>query len=120
MQTYFLEYVPLKVSCGLMLKDYDIFALTPKAVYWLDVFGVKYFLPEDFHYPERLEVDQVFRNREIPSVFILHYLEREETERYWIEFLNKYKRSANIDKISYIYYGEKLLLSDMLRGNNEF
>ena len=89
MITLLLEEVPKgkqaeelkKITDG--SKDIDIVALTPLACYELDKVGFDYSFPEDYHYPERLNIKEVYDSfdfeENIIDTFILSLLETKET-----------------------------------------
>jgi len=118
METYFLEYLPNEIVSDLMQNnaDIDIIALTPKACYELDLYEIEYQIPEDYYYPQRIDIEETYKDEVKIGVFALHVFEREETEECWREFINVYTQENGM--LDSTYYGDQLLLKGILLKEN--
>jgi len=95
-------------------SNYCLIALTPTACYQLDRMNLKYSIPEDYCYPKRIDVRKAFGEYKNKSkVFVkslaLSFLEREETDKYWGEFVDSLVRSYG-KNVEFLYWGNTLAL----------
>jgi len=115
MKAYFLEHFPIdhKEEWLSISKGSKVLALTPLACYQLDELNIEYEIPEDYHYPERLNIKEVYDsfefNKDIINIFVLSLLEVKETETFWRKFLDVYFEKNKIDDIKYFGTDYKIL-----------
>jgi len=119
MKSLFLEYLPsiFQIKEEINFGNYvNIMALTPLACYQLDKLNIQYSIPEDYYYPELIDVKDFSEY----NVFCLNELEKEETKQYWKRFLKEYKTIFNVKWIDYVGDQYKILKNLINKHNNEY
>ena len=123
MTTIFLEYIPDKFKDKLKeLNDYSIVALTPKACYELDKMDIEYDIPDNFYFPEEVDIKHLFEEvskvefpKDISFIYLIQWAHSFRAMRYWAYFISSYFIDKKIGDIFYFGNEYKILL-EVLRN----